>query len=130
MIKKNLIACSGLLIMMLSAKLFMYSTPVTSLNSFSQRVILPFHIQKEEQTQASPKLKIPTLAFSNEHLPQGKRIAIKMHKYLSAHSYKRIQTTKLHRKAAEWFPVIVPILKAYCITEDFKYMPLVESGLA
>ncbi len=130
MIKKNLIACSGLLIMMLSAKLFMYSTPVTSLNSFSQRVILPFHIQKEEQTQASPKLKIPTLAFSNEHLPQGKRIAIKMHKYLSAHSYKRIQTTKLHRKAAEWFPVIVPILKAYGIPEDFKYMPLVESGLA
>ena len=65
MIKKHLIACSGLLIMMLSAKLFMYSTPVTHLNSFSQKVILPFQlqIQKEEKKQASPKLKIPTLAF-------------------------------------------------------------------
>ncbi len=132
MIKKHLIACSGLLIMMLSAKLFMYSTPVTHLNSFSQKVILPFQlqIQKEEKKQASPKLKIPTLAFSNEHLPQGKLIAVKMRKYLMAHSYKRIQTTKLHRKADEWFPVIVPILKAYGIPEDFKYMPLVESGLA
>lgn len=130
MIKKHLIACSGLLVIMLSAKLLFYSTPVTRLNSFSQKVILPFQFQKEENTKSSPKLKIPSLKFSNESLPKGKVFALKIKRYLLAHSYKRIQTTKLHRKADLWFPVIVPILKSYGIPEDFKYMPLVESGLA
>ncbi len=128
MIKKHLIACSGLLIMMLVAKLFIYSTPETPLNPFSKKVILPF--ETEEEIQPVAKAKFPGLTFSNEKLPKGKAIAAKMRKYLKAHSYSHIQTTKLHKKAARWFPVIVPILKAYGIPEDFKYMPLVESGLA
>ncbi|MGV3508408.1 MAG: lytic transglycosylase domain-containing protein [Sphingobacteriaceae bacterium] len=128
MIKKHLIACSGLLVIMLSAKLLLYSTPVKRLNSFSQNVILPF--EKEEKKEPIKKSKSQTLTFSNEKLPEGEKIALKMKKYLIAHNYKRIQTTKLHRKAEEWFPVIVPILKSHGIPEDFKYMPLVESGLA
>jgi membrane-bound lytic murein transglycosylase D len=128
MIKKHLIVCSGLLIAMLSAKLFIYSTPVNRLNSFSQKVTLPF--ETEEKTEPATKSKIPTLTFSNERLPKGRLIAWKMKKYLGAHHYRKIQTTKLHRKAAQWFPIIVPILRAYGIPEDFKYMPLVESGLA
>ncbi|RYE17668.1 MAG: lytic transglycosylase domain-containing protein, partial [Sphingobacteriales bacterium] len=35
----------------------------------------------------------------------------------------------LHKKAEKLFPVIVPILKYYGIPEDFKYIPLVETGL-
>ncbi|MBC8053836.1 MAG: lytic transglycosylase domain-containing protein [Sphingobacteriaceae bacterium] len=129
MIKKHLIACSGLLIVMLFAKLFIYSAPESSLNSFSQKVNLPFKF--EVKNEPSPeKAKIPALTFSNERLPKGKAIAMKMKKYLRANSYKQIQTTKLHKKAALWFPIIVPILKSYGIPEDFKYMPLVESGLA
>ena len=129
MIKKHLIACSGLLIVMLSAKLFIYSAPNTPLKSFSQRVHLPFKFdEKKEPDVARPK--IPSLTFSSERLPKGRSIASKMRRYLAANSYKRIQTTKLHTKAARWFPVIVPILKAHGIPEDFKYMPLVESGLA
>ena len=34
----------------------------------------------------------------------------------------------LHRKAAKMFPVIEPILKQYGIPDDFKFIPLVESG--
>ena len=128
MIKKHLIACSGLLIMMLVAKLFVYDTPETPLNPFSKKVTLPF--QREAATEPVAKTKSPGLTFSNEKLPKGKTIAAKMRRYLKAHSYSNIQTTKLHKKAARWFPVIVPILKAYGIPEDFKYMPLVESGLA
>lgn len=135
MIKKHLIACSGLLIVMLSAKLFLYSAPETRLKSFSQKVNLPFKMNLQfkfaEKKEPRPvKTKASTLRFVNEHLPQGKVISQKMKKYLRAHNYRRIQTTKLHRKAEQWFPVIVPILKSYGIPEDFKYMPLVESGLA
>jgi len=35
----------------------------------------------------------------------------------------------LHSKAAKWFPIVEPILAAYGIPNDFKYLPLVESGL-
>jgi hypothetical protein len=114
--------------MMLVAKLFIYNTPVIPLNSFSTKVILPF--EREEATEPVAKAKLPGLTFSNEKLPKGKTIATKMRKYLRANSYSNIQTTKLHKKAARWFPVIVPILRSYGIPEDFKYMPLVESGLA
>jgi hypothetical protein len=114
--------------MMLVAKLFVYDTPETPLNPFSKKVTLPF--QREAATEPVAKTKSPGLTFSNEKLPKGKTIAAKMRRYLKAHSYSNIQTTKLHKKAARWFPVIVPILKAYGIPEDFKYMPLVESGLA
>jgi len=48
---------------------------------------------------------------------------------LKAHKYEKLQTSVLHRKAAKYFPLIEPILKMYGIPEDFKYVPLVESGL-
>jgi membrane-bound lytic murein transglycosylase D len=129
MIKKHLIVCSGLLIAMLTAKLFLYSAPETPLKSFSQKVNLPFQFNDKKDEVPATK-QGSTLTFSNERLPKGKLVAWKMQKYLRAHHYKRIGTTKLHRKAALWFPVIVPILKAHGIPEDFKYLPLVESGLA
>lgn len=34
----------------------------------------------------------------------------------------------LKSKAEQYFPLIVPILKQYQIPEDFKYLPVVESG--
>lgn len=133
MIKKHLIGCSGLLVMMLFAKLLLYSAPEKRLNSFSQQVILPFEKEEEiEEVEIIPVKKSATgvLTFSNEKLPKGKAVQWKMNRYLKAHNYQRIRTTKLHKKAEKWFPVIVPILKAHGIPEDFKYLPLVESGLA
>lgn len=70
------------------------------------------------------------LNFAEETLPIGDaKVERKMKKTLAAHYFSNLQTNKLHRKAAEWFPIIEPILAAYGIPEDFKYMPLVESGL-
>jgi len=70
------------------------------------------------------------LNFAEETLPLGDaKVERKMKKVLAAYSYSKLQTHKLHKKAAEWFPVIEPILAAYGIPEDFKYVPLVESGL-
>ena len=70
------------------------------------------------------------LNFATETLPLGDvKVERKMKKVLAAFNYSKIQTNRLHQKAAEWFPVIEPILAAYGIPEDFKYVPLVESGL-
>jgi len=71
-----------------------------------------------------------SLNFSNEHLPVGDtKTQSKIKKTLATHHYNNLQTTKLHTKAQEWFPIIEPILKQYGIPKDFRYMPLVESGL-
>lgn len=81
----------------------------------------------EEKAPLKPKAK---LNFAKETLPMADaRVKLKLKRYLASYSYRKTQTNRLHRKAAEWFPVIEPILKAHGIPNDFKYMPLVESGL-
>ncbi|MBE9661510.1 lytic transglycosylase domain-containing protein [Mucilaginibacter myungsuensis] len=68
--------------------------------------------------------------FADENLPvKIKRVKTKFQHSVKQHSYNRIGSSLLHRKAATLFPIIEPILKAYGIPEDFKYIPLVESGL-
>jgi membrane-bound lytic murein transglycosylase MltF len=71
------------------------------------------------------------LNFANELLPIGdKSIELKMKKALKATSFSNMQTLKLHQRSEVWFPIIEPILKKYGIPEDFKYIPLIESGMA
>lgn len=70
------------------------------------------------------------LNFASELIPlESKRVKLKMKSALKAHSYNRMQTLKLHQRAEVWFPIIEPILKEYGIPEDFKYIPLIESGM-
>ncbi|MFM6953793.1 MAG: lytic transglycosylase domain-containing protein, partial [Sphingobacteriaceae bacterium] len=42
--------------------------------------------------------------------------------------YRRLRSHRLHYQAKHMFPVMAPILAAYGIPQDFKYIPLVESG--
>jgi len=114
------------------AKVFAYNMPqateslpriedktpkITKKNTSPQKTILPI----------SPLAK---LNFAEETLPLGDaKVERKMKKVLATFNHKKIQTNRLHTKAAEWFPIIEPILAAYGIPEDFKYVPLVESGL-
>ena len=44
-------------------------------------------------------------------------------------NYRHVQSNILQEKAEKLFPIIEPILKIYGIPDDFKYIPLVESGL-
>lgn len=77
-----------------------------------------------------PAFTLAQLEFADETLPLGdNKVKGKMKKVLASFAYQNLQTNRLHRKAAEWFPIIEPILAAYGIPNDFKYMPLVESGL-
>lgn len=128
MIKKHLIACSAMLLVMLLAKVVFNSSPRSSVKWFPQKVDFP----SEEKTETNvSQQSLKKFQFANERVPvKEARVDWLLQKYLRAHSYPKLQTHILHQKAARWFPVIEPILEMYGIPEDFKYMPLVESGFS
>jgi len=125
MIKKHLCTCIVVLVMLVLSKLFLYSTPVKNnvTNTISISTIKDVNTTKKERLFAN-------LNFANEYLPkEDKDIERRMKRSLKAHSFARLKTYKLHEHAKIWFPVMEPILRQYGIPEDFKYLPLVESGL-
>lgn len=68
-------------------------------------------------------------SFANEALPINyASVNRRMRRSLLQHNYSHVQSNVLHNKAAKLFPIIEPILAAYGIPDDFKYIPLVESG--
>lgn len=124
MIKKHLIPFTVIIVLLVMAKVFAYTLPneKTNLNNNNLTTI-------KEDTE-EPEFTIAQLEFANETLPLGdNKVAGKMKRILASYGYQNLQTNRLHRRAAEWFPIIEPILAAYGIPNDFKYMPLVESGL-
>lgn len=123
MIKKHLIMCSVMLGIFLTAKMFIYSAPA----SFATLI---YNREEPKKVENSIDPYYSSLSFADEIIPLGdSRITSKMKKALNAHSHKKLQTSRLHTQASKWFPIIEPILAKYGIPEDFKYMPLVESGL-
>nr|WP_068891403.1 lytic transglycosylase domain-containing protein [Pedobacter panaciterrae] len=128
MIKKHIITCTVIISLLVMAKVFAYNMPQAAKS-----------LSKEEKTtkkdttvtqNEEPLSLMAKLSFAEETLPLGDaKVERKMKKILAEFSFNNLQTNRLHRKAAEWFPVIEPILAAYGIPEDFKYVPLVESGL-
>ena len=125
MIKKHVIPFAVILTLLVMAKVFAYTLPVVNKNLKNNN--LTTIVKKEVEETA---FSLAELEFANETLPLGDaRVNGKMKKVLASFAYRNLQTNRLHRKAAEWFPVIEPILAAYGIPNDFKYVPLVESGL-
>lgn len=127
MIKKHLTACSVLLVVMISSKTLVTRSAVR-LEAFPKKSDLPREEQKEQNVEKEADEY--RLTFADEELPlHNPKVSARIKRTLKAHSYEKLQTNVLHREAEKWFPVIEPILKEHNIPEDFKYMPLVESGL-
>lgn len=132
MLKKHLILCTVVLSLLLMAKVFAYKLPTVNEKLVNENVTstktttkLVTKLKAEE-----PAFSLAQLEFAQETLPIGdSRVTSKMKKALASFSYRTLQTNRLHKKAAEWFPTVEPILAAYGIPNDFKYMPLVESGV-
>ncbi len=124
MTKSKLIITAKLLILFVLVKINLYNQPKqqppTLQAQYTPQIYRPLVVKPE------PK----KLCFASENIPTGnKRIDFKMKKVLKANSFINLQTHKLHYRAEKWFAVIEPILKKYGIPEDFKYIPLVETGL-
>jgi membrane-bound lytic murein transglycosylase D len=123
MIKKHLITCSVMLVLFIMAKLFIYSTNKTPDTPSSQ-----LKAERVASKKAKQHFK-GELNFADELLPLGDEVvAWKMQHTLKKYNYEKLRTNKLHYQAEKYFQIIEPILKLYGIPEDFKYIPLVESG--
>ncbi|KEQ30032.1 lytic transglycosylase domain-containing protein [Pedobacter antarcticus] len=131
MIKKHIITSTVILGLLVMAKVFAYNMPQASKSQKNNNNTLTETVTTVTTTTTKkPVSMMAKLNFAEESLPLGDRkVERKMKTILAAHSFSQLQTNQLHRKAEEWFPIIEPILAAYGIPDDFKYVPLVESGL-
>jgi len=134
MLKKHIVPFAVVATLFILAKVFAYQMPLAQKSLVKEEkfnTTIPKSDSLEVQYEASPLSLMAQLNFAQETLPLGdKKVERKMKKILAAHTYGNTQTNRLHAKAAKWFPVIEPILAAYGIPNDFKYLALVESGMA
>ncbi len=124
MTKKHLVACCLVCVFMVSAEINKGNTLLTHGINTPHK---PGLDAPDDSTGEEERL----LSFANELIPlDNEKVAYRMNAHLKAHRFSRIQTNRLHYRAARWFPVIEPILRRYGIPQDFKYIPLVESGMS
>lgn len=124
MIKKHLLTCSVMLVLVLISMLNIFGT------TFTEKLVKSENVGKRTTKFIFIKSTANAYNFANEALPlNDARVTRKLNVSLRKHSFKSVQSNVLHRKAEKWFPIIEPILKVYGIPDDFKYIPLVESGL-
>lgn len=125
MIKKHIITCTVIIALLVMAKVFAYHVPQAS-EELKVSTESYLSIEKEK----APASLMAQLSFATETLPLGdEKVEKKMKRILTSFNFNKVHSNVLHQKAAAWFPIIEPILKKYGIPNDFKYMPLVESGL-
>ncbi|QKJ32336.1 lytic transglycosylase domain-containing protein [Mucilaginibacter mali] len=132
MIKKHLITCSVILVLFIVSQLFICST------NFKRKAVSVTTTTVDEKAVNSIPLFIrynkdanDEINFADESTPVNNTgVTRKLNRSIRANSYRNIGSDVLHKKAKMLFPIIEPILKIYGIPEDFKYIPLVESGLS
>jgi membrane-bound lytic murein transglycosylase D len=127
MLKKHLITCSVILVLVTISALNIFGTEPVLLTKTTPKIkaYMPTSLvfYKAEEAEAG-------FSFANEALPlNDKRVNLKLKKSITKNRFRNVQSNILHSKADKLFPIIEPILKAYGIPEDFKFVPLVESGL-
>jgi membrane-bound lytic murein transglycosylase D len=71
------------------------------------------------------------LRFAGQHVPlEDPTIKQRLDRELKVNRYWKPIASDLAQKASRYFPIIRPILKKNGIPDDFKYLPLVESGFS
>ena len=124
--KNHLFTCSVIVIMVIISGIKIFSTPVKAVNITS--VDTTKNISKYLLQSADT---LYNYSFANELLPlDNAKVNKKMQWSLTKHSFKSVHSNVLQNKAEKIFPIIEPILKAYGIPDDFKYVPLVEAGFS
>ena len=129
MIKKHLITCSVILVLFIVSQLFISSTilkrKAVSVNTIDNKYVNSVPLLIWHNNDANEEIN-----FADEAIPANNAgVNRKLKRSLRSNSYRNIQSNVLHKKALALFPIIEPILKMYGIPNDFKYIPLVESGL-
>jgi len=85
----------------------------------------------EKKKVLIPQLVPDQLNFCGELVPmEDKKISKKFSSAIYQTRFTRLESKRLRARVKKWFPIITPILKQYNIPEDFKYIPIVETGFA
>ena len=132
MIRKKVLCISAILSIAILSKL--YSNPTNNdplVNPYRQMMIEHAAKLKKEKSLKSPEgYDLSSLTFAEEEVPTDiTAVKTKVGKYLARFSYKNQRSHDMHRRADKYLPKIAKILASYGIPEDFKYIPIVESGL-
>ncbi|MCR8559123.1 lytic transglycosylase domain-containing protein [Mucilaginibacter sp. BJC16-A38] len=136
MTKRHLITCSVIVLLVIISAINICGTKaVPTANIRNEKAPLPV----AKTVKLSPRIStfiyksnevVNEYSFANEAVPvRDAGVTRKLKRSLQMHSFKCVQSNILQSKAEKLFPIIEPILKAYGIPDDFKYIPLVESGL-
>ena len=89
------------------------------------------NVQKKEGSQNIKIYSVPSsFTFAGEPIPLDlPDVRERFDKELHVNSYLHSSTILLLKRARRWLPEISEILKSNDIPEDFKYLPVIESGL-
>lgn len=133
MIKKRVFIVSLVLVVIFLTRLYSNSTSRNldgaaddvdriSIDSYLSIIDSVKNAEKKEEEKSR-------LTFADEEVPIHKAsVKQKLNTYLERFSYKKQQSYRLHRNSEKHLPKIADILESYGIPEDFKYIPIVESG--
>ena len=132
MIKKRVMCFTAILSIMVLSKLQSSPKGIIIENPYKQIMLEHAARLKEEAKSPSNNNKIyfSSLTFAEESVPtEDVKVKSKLSKYLAKFSFKKTGSHEMHNRAEKHLPKIAKILKSYGIPEDFKYIPIVESGL-
>jgi len=135
MTKRHIVTCSVIvLLVIISAFTICGTKAVPTTNKSNAKAVVKIKKTDTAAPRISSFIYKPAEAesdftFANEAIPlKDAGVTRKLMLSLRKHSFKCVQSNILQSKAEKLFPVIEPILKAYGIPDDFKYVPLVEAG--
>ena len=128
MTKRHLITCSVIVLLVIISAINICGTKASTTTKRTATIAPPAKVFKSKFIYRN--LDESDFTFANEAIPiNDARVNRALRRSLEKHNYKHVQSDILQTKARELFPIIEPILKVYGIPDDFKYIPLVESGL-
>lgn len=110
------------------------SSPQEVLLENPYKKIMLEHAARLKEEANSPEFKLKeyysSLTFADESVPvENVAVKKKIGTYLDKFSFERLRSNRMHARANKYLPKIEKILKSYDIPADFKYIPIVESGL-
>ncbi len=129
MTKKHFITCSVIVLLVIFS---LFNVCLTKAASMAKKVSRLNRLNKRNSTLLFKATEAENdFSFANEALPvHDAGVSRRLQHSLQKHNFKNVQSNVLQNKADRIFPIIEPILTAYGIPNDFKYIPLVESGFS
>ena len=116
-------ALLGLMLMVLMARLFMFSVASEETDLDHQR---DFNANYKIFSLTLPE----QITLCDEPVPLGELdVRERLDRELLVNTYWQSNSILAYKRSARWFPVISGILAREGLPDDLKYIPLVESGL-